>query len=112
MSSLPLQPGFYAVTVAPAAGTAGGAAEGQFFFSMTTSFIGRPGGGFQGGAVVGGYHAAHPFGGVSGFAGFCLGTQHNALIRVYSAPTYGATGARDLRLKLLDYLSQPVLVLP
>ena len=112
VSSLPLQPGFYAVTVAPAAGTAGGAAEGQFFFSMTTSFIGRPGGGFQGGAVVGGYHNVHPFGGVSGFVGFCLGTQHSTSIRLLSQPSYGAAGARDLRLRVLDAQQRELAIVP
>lgn len=112
--SINLTPSFYVVAIGPtgAASVPGGAADGEVYVTLSTQFVDRIGGGFFGGVVVGGYHAVHPFGGVSGFAGFCLGTQHNALIRVYSAPTYGATGARDLRLKLLDYLSQPVLVLP
>lgn len=56
----------------------GGAADGEVFVSATTQFVDRPGGGFFAGAVVGGYHAAHPFGGVSGFAAICLGDQHSS----------------------------------
>jgi hypothetical protein len=101
-TSIDLPPAFYEATVAPINGDVGGPAEGQFFFSLTTSFVNRPGGGFQGGVVVGGYHNWHPFGGVSGFAAFCLATPHTASMRVLSAPSYGPTGARDLRLQILD----------
>lgn len=111
-SSIDLPVGFYEVTVAPTSGAAGGAPEGQFFFSLTTSFVDRPGGGFQGGAVVGGYHAEHPFGGVSGFAAFCLATPHTTSIRVLSQPSYGPTGARDLRLRIRDAQQQSVVVVP
>lgn len=100
-----VRPGFYVATVevrdAPP-GRAAAGAEGEFFFSMTTRFVDRIGGGFQGGAVVGGYHARHPLAGVSGFSGFCLGSAHTTSIKVLSAPTYGATGARDLSLAILD----------
>lgn len=104
-TSLEVAPGFYEALVAPVGfpeSAAGGEPEGEFFFSLTTSFVNRPGGGFQGGAVVGGYHARNPAGGVSGFAGFCLSTPHSATIRVLSQPSYGPTGARDLRLRVLD----------
>ncbi len=111
-TSIDLPPAFYEATVAPVSGTAGGAPEGQFFFSLTTSFINRPGGGFQGGAVVGGYHAAHPFGGVSGFAAFCLATPHSSSIRVLSQPSYGPTGARDLRLRVQDAQQRDLVVVP
>ena len=98
-------PGFYVASVAlegAPASLIGAEAEGQFFFSLTTSFVDRPGGGFQGGVVVGGYHAPHPSGGVSGFGAFCLATPHSASVRVLSAPSYGPTGARDLRLRIAD----------
>jgi Tol biopolymer transport system component len=104
-SSIELPPGFYVARVAVLgfpADAARGEADGQFYFSLTTSFVDRPGGGFQGGAVVGGYHAEHPFGGVSGFAAFCIGTPHHSSLQVLSAPTYGTSGARDLQLQLLD----------
>ncbi|MBV6414052.1 MAG: hypothetical protein OMOMHJEC_01874 [Xanthomonadales bacterium] len=112
VNSVNLPPGFYAVSVTPTAGVAGGAADGQFFFELTTSFVDRPGGGFQGGAVVGGYHAAHPFGGVSGFAAFCLGSAHSTSIRVLSRPSYGASGAQDLKLKLRDAQQRELAVVP
>ena len=112
--SIELTPAYYVVTVAPegAASVPGGAADGEVYVSATTQFVDRPGGGFFAGAVVGGYHAAHPFGGVSGYGAFCLGTQHSATARVLSAPTYGSTGARDLRLRLLDYTDQAVITVP
>lgn len=113
--SITVPPGFYVATVAvegAAAGAAGGPPEGQFYFSLTTSFVGRPGGGFQGGVVVGGYHATHPFGGVSGFGAFCLATPHSASVRVLSAPSYGPTGARDLRLKIADPQGAVVVEVP
>jgi hypothetical protein len=112
ITDIDLPPGFYEVTVAPVDGAVGGAPEGQFFFSLTSGFIDRPGGGFHGGAVVGGYHAEHPFGGVSGFAGFCLATPHSTSIRVLSQPSYGPTGARDLRLRLQDAQQRDLVVVP
>ncbi|GMU42804.1 MAG: S8 family serine peptidase [Xanthomonadales bacterium] len=114
-ASVVVPPGFYVAAVAAeGAGSeqAGGAAEGQFFFELTSNFVDRPGGGFQGGAVVGGYHATHPFGGVSGFAGFCLASAHFASVRVLGQPSYGASGARDLRLQILDAQSRPVARVP
>jgi Tol biopolymer transport system component len=111
-TSIDLPPAFYEATVAPTSGTTGGAPEGQFFFELTTSFINRPGGGFQGGAVVGGYHATHPFGGVSGFAAFCLATPHTTSVRVLSAPSYGPAGAGDLRLRMQDAQQRDVVVVP
>ena len=111
-SSIDLPPAFYEATVAPTGGSAGGAPEGQFFFELTTSFTDRPGGGFQGGAVVGGYHTTHPFGGVSGFAGFCLATPHSTSIRVLSQPSYGPSGAKDLRLRLQDAQQRELIAVP
>ncbi|MBK8068182.1 MAG: hypothetical protein IPK27_11320 [Rhodanobacteraceae bacterium] len=107
-----LPPGFYEATVGATSGSPGGAPEGQFFFALSTSFVDRPGGGFQGGAVVGGYHATHPFGGVSGFAAFCIATPHATSIRVLSRPSYGPAGAQDLRLKLRDAQQRELVVVP
>jgi Tol biopolymer transport system component len=112
VTSIDLPPAFYEATVAPTSGSPGGAPEGQFFFSLTTSFINRPGGGFQGGAVVGGYHAVHPFGGVSGFAAFCLATPHTTSVRVLSRPSYGPSGAQDLQLRIRDAEQRDVVVVP
>ena len=111
-TTVDLPPAFYEATVAPTSGTTGGTPEGQFFFSLTTSFINRAGGGFQGGAIVGGYHAVHPFGGVSGFAAFCLATPHSTSVRVLSQPSYGAAGAKDLRLRIQDAQQRNVIVVP
>jgi hypothetical protein len=115
VASITVAPGFYVATVSVEGASpdqVGGAAEGQFYFELTTRFVDRPGGGFQGGAVVGGYHAPHPFAGVSGFAGFCLATPHSTSVRVLSQPSYGATGARDLRLQINDAQSRPVAKVP
>jgi hypothetical protein len=110
--SLVLQPAFYEVTVTPQVGNARGAADADFFVEATTSFVDRPGGGFQGGAVVGGYHSAAAGNGASGFAGFCLATPHTTSVRVLSRPSYGEHGARDLRLRLLDGQLQSIGVMP
>lgn len=109
-----LTPSFYVITIAPegSASVPGGAADGEVYVSLATQFINRPGGGFFGGAVVGGYHAQHPFGGVSGFASFCIATQHIARAQVYSAPSYGPTGARDLQLRLIDHVQREVIRVP
>jgi Tol biopolymer transport system component len=112
VTSIDLPPAFYEATVAPTSGSPGGAPEGQFFFSLTTRFTDRPGGGFQGGAVVGGYHAQHPFGGVSGFAAFCLATPHTTSVRVLSRPSYGPAGAQDLQLRIRDAEQREVVVVP
>ncbi|MBK8068475.1 MAG: hypothetical protein IPK27_12865 [Rhodanobacteraceae bacterium] len=112
VGSADVAPGFYEVTVGALSGTVGGAAEGQFFFGLSTHYLDRPGGGFDGGAVVGGYHAPHPFGGVSGFAAFCLATPHSASVRLLSQPSYGLAGARDLRLRLIETQGREVFVVP
>ena len=66
----------------------------------------------EGGAVVGGYHAPHPFDGVSGFAAFCLATPHSASVRLLSRPSYGPAGAQDLRLRVIDTQAREVVVVP
>lgn len=115
LANLTVPPGFYVATVESNGlfGAApGGPPDGQVFFGLTTTFLDRPGGGFQGGVVVGGYHALHPGGGVSGFGGFCISTAHSASARVVSAPTYGAGGAGDLRLRLLDAQNRVIISVP
>ncbi len=111
-ASLTLSPGFHVATIAPISGVPGGAAEGQFFASLATRFTDRPGGGFQGGAVVGGHHAAHPYGGVSGFLGLCVETPHTSTVRLLSQPSYGIAGARDLRLRVRDARQRELAVVP
>ncbi len=107
---LRLAAGFHEVTVAApccSSTTVGGMPEAQFYFSMTTG----SGPGFDGGAVVGGYHASVP-GLVSGFAAFCLGDPNALSLRTLSAPTYGPAGAHDLRLRLRDGDGRTLLSLP
>ncbi len=99
-SALELTPGYYETSVSVLDGEIGGAPEGQFYFAVNTSFLDRPGGGFQGGAVVGGYHGEPRADSVSGFAAFCLATPHSVSARVLSAPSYGPLGAEDLRLRI------------
>jgi hypothetical protein len=114
-TSIVVPPGFYVASVTPqgfAPEASGGEPEGRFLFSLTTSFLDRPGGSFQGGAVVGGYHASNPFGGSSGFASFCLATPHTVSAKVLSAPTYGERGARDLRLSVLDQARNEIAASP
>lgn len=112
--TLTISPGFHVVTVAPegSANVPGGSADGEVYVSLASQFVDRPGGGFFGGVVVGGYHAEPSFGGTSGFASFCLGTQHATTARVLAAPSYGTTGAHDLRLRLLDHVRRDVVVEP
>ncbi len=110
--SLVLPPAFYEVTVTPQSGAPRGDADADFFVEATTSYVDRPGGGFQGGAVVGGYHSAAPGNGASGFAGFCLATPHTVSVRVLSRPSYGEQGAGDLRLRLLDGQLRSIGVMP
>ncbi len=107
---LNLPPGFYEASVATpnccSQAIIGGAPEAQFYFGITTQ-----GGGFEGGAVVGGYHARVP-GLVSGFAAFCLADPHALSLRTLSAPSYGVAGARDLRLQLRDGNRRTLVSLP
>ncbi|MCC6592363.1 MAG: hypothetical protein IT479_04935 [Xanthomonadales bacterium] len=49
---------------------------------------------------------------MSGFAAFCLGSAHSTSIRVLSRPSYGASGAQDLKLKLRDAQQRELAVVP
>lgn len=99
---LVLQPGFHVIVLHSRASSAQSldetAAVGSFFLSATTEFTDRAGGGFQGGAVIGGHHD-EPLGGVSGFAGICLPQAGDVSARVTGLE---APAAADLRLRLLD----------
>jgi hypothetical protein len=115
IDSIVITPGFYVATVVPIglpASALGGPADGQIFFQLGTRFVDRVGGGFSGGVVVGGHHAPHPFGDVSGFAAFCIATPHSVRLRTYTATEYGSDGAQDLRLRLFDYQRNVILDLP
>ena len=110
--SVEVAPGYYVASLIAQSGEPGGSAEGVFYFALNTRFVDRPGGGFQGGAVVGGYHAANPLGAPSGFAAFCIADPYAVNTRVLSARSYGPSGAGDLRLNLLDQNGESVYRVP
>jgi len=92
--SVVVPPGFYVIRYTPAA-----SASTSYAISALTSFTDRPGGGFQGGAVVGGYHDPSMASGENrstGFASFCIAEPFDVDVAVLSRPTYGSSGARDL----------------
>ena len=62
--------------------------------------------------MIGGYHGVHPFGGVSGFAAFCIAQSYSTSIRTLSAPSYGSIGARDLRMRLINDQQQTLISVP
>ena len=93
-----LEPGFYAFEVLPLDAAAG--ADAQLSIGLETSYVGRPGGGFQGGVNFGGYHDPAAAA-VSGFAGFCLADAHTVAVRTFGRATYPGVGAGDLRVQLV-----------
>ena len=99
MSSTTVSPGFYVATVAPLDPLAG--ADGIFGMSLLSNYVDRPGGGFQGGVVVGGYHDPVASA-TSGFAGFCLADAHTVQMRTEGKPTRGPAGAGDLRIAVAN----------
>lgn len=104
-----VQPGFYSLVVTPLDPIAG--ADAYLQIGLETSFVGRPGGGFQGGANFGGYHdpLAAEF---SGYVAFCLGDAHTISARTFGRSTHPAFGAGDLRLRLVrDNSSAPTALL-
>lgn len=96
--SVAVEPGFYAFEVLPLDGGAG--ADAQLAIGLETSFVDRPGGGFQGGVNFGGYHdpSAAP---VSGFSGFCLDDAHSVSVRTFGRTSFPGVGAGDLRIQLV-----------
>ncbi|MEE4330348.1 MAG: formylglycine-generating enzyme family protein, partial [Wenzhouxiangella sp.] len=87
--SVRVSPGFYVLGYQPDRPD-----PTTYSIAALTTYAERPGGGFQGGAVFGGYH--DPSRDSTGFAGFCLADPFDVSIRVLSAPTYGSSGARGL----------------
>ena len=88
-------PGFYVVSFNPTRSD-----STNFSVAALTRFTDRPGGGFQGGAVFGGYH--DPTRSTTGFAGFCIAEPQDVEISVLSSPTYGSSAARGLEFSLSD----------
>jgi subtilisin family serine protease len=98
-------PGFYVVAFTPSV-----SASTTYSIAALTSYTDRPGGGFQGGVVFGGYHDANVQS--TGFAGFCIAQPFDVSVEVFSAPTYGASGAKDMAFTLASgsgrvYLARP-----
>lgn len=92
--SADVEPGFFVLSVTPTT-----ASYASYGVAALTSYLDRPGGGFQSGAVVGGYHGIRE---VSGFVGFCIAEPRSLSIRTEARPTRGAGGAGDLQVALRD----------
>ena len=88
-------PGFYVVGFQPDQST-----PVPYTVAALTRFTDRAGGGFQGGAVFGGYH--DPRRETTGFAGFCIAEAQEVEISVLATPSYGSAGARGVAFSLRD----------
>jgi len=93
--SATVPPGFYVVGFVPEQST-----PVPYSVAALTRFVDRSGGGFQGGAVFGGYH--DPARATTGFAGFCIADPQEVEISVLSTPSYGSSGARGVAFSLRD----------
>jgi YVTN family beta-propeller protein len=103
--STTVNPGFYVVEIKSLPGSP----AGTFTMALGTQFVGRPGGAFQGGVVVGGYATRDANGNSTvGFGGFCISEAQTVTIRTLSGPSYGDTGSGDLVLTLKDRDGQPI----
>jgi hypothetical protein len=91
-------PGFYELVVTPLDPIPG--ADASLQIGLESSFVTRPGGGFQGGVNFGGFHDPARAA-VSGFAAFCLADPHTVAVRTVGRTTNPAFGAGDLRVQLL-----------
>lgn len=92
--SVVVPPGFYVLSYAPTSSN-----SASYAVSALTSYEDRSGGGFQGGAVFGGFHdpsRATAGSQSTGFAGICIAETTNVSVEVLSAPTYGSSGARGM----------------
>ncbi|MCC5864818.1 MAG: hypothetical protein JJU31_06875 [Wenzhouxiangella sp.] len=86
--------GFYVVSFRPQSQQ-----SVSYSMSALSSYLNRPGGGFQGGVVFGGYHdpaRASASSQSTGFAGFCIAEPYDVEVKVLSRPTYGSSGARGM----------------
>ncbi|MCX7553264.1 right-handed parallel beta-helix repeat-containing protein [Marinicella sp. S1101] len=94
-----LSPGFYYFSVR----SKSGAPAGEFLADISTSFINRAGGGFQGGVVIGGHFSKYEtFADQKAFAGFCVKQSQDVTINSFAAPTYGNKGASNLVISLAN----------
>jgi len=88
-----LEPGFYIVRIKSLPGSP----RGTFLMSLITNFVDRAGGGFQGGANVGGFITRKENGdSTTAFAGFCLSEGQDVAIRTEAGTTRGPSGAGNL----------------
>ena len=97
-----VEPGFYVVGYTPFDSQAV-----TYSIAALTSYPNRPGGGFQGGVVFGGYHdpeAAASGSQSTGFAGFCISREFDVFAQVLSAPTYGSSGSRGMAFSISNSL--------
>ena len=92
--SLIVPPGFYVIRYLPDR-----AGPSQFSAAALTSYVDRPGGGFQGGAVFGGYH--DPARRVTAYGGFCIAEAFDIMVQVLSA-SYGSSGAGRLEFSIVS----------
>jgi len=103
--STTVNPGFYVVEIKSLAGSP----AGTFTMALATQFVGRPGGAFQGGVVVGGYATRDANGNSTiGFGGFCISEAQTVTIRTLGGPSYGEAGSGDLVLTIKDRNGQPI----
>ncbi|TVR91905.1 MAG: hypothetical protein EA418_13750, partial [Wenzhouxiangellaceae bacterium] len=86
--SATVPPGFYVVGYQPDRSS-----PTNYSVAALTSYPDRPGGGFQGGVVFGGYH--DPARASTGFGGFCIAQSFDVTVKVLSS-SYGSSGARGL----------------
>jgi DNA-binding beta-propeller fold protein YncE len=102
-----LPPDFYAVRIKSLPGSP----RGTFLMPMTTKFVDRAGGGFQGGANVGGFITRRESGGsTTAFAGFCLSESQKVIIRTEAGTTRGPSGAGNLVLTVKNRQKEVVQV--
>lgn len=84
--------------------------SGEFLADISTSYIDRPGGGFQGGAIIGGYFSPDDFrADQKMFSAFCIADAKDIEINTFGKPSYGLSGAGNLVLSLLDRNRIPIL---
>lgn len=94
-------PGFYELVVTPLDDLPG--ADALLQIGLESSYVGRTGGGFQGGVNFGGYHdpAGAGVSGISGFGALCLADAHTVSVRTIGRATNPGFGAGDLRIRLV-----------
>ena len=91
-------PGFYRLSYEPFS-----ASSVRYAVSGLTSYTNRAGGGFQGGAVFGGYHEpdrASIGSRSTGFVGICISEPREVSVEVLARPSYGPSGAAGMEISV------------